>query len=245
MFLSLADNYRAVLFGSSGGIGSALLEKLAEDQRCSKVYAGSRTGKAARGARVVPFRFDLQDEGSIVEAAAMLDENGPGDLVIVSTGLLHDEAVSPEKSLRQIDQDVLRRVFDINTIGPALIAKHFLPRLSRPGKSVFAVLSARVGSVSDNRLGGWHAYRSSKAALHMPVRNFAIELGRTHPNAVCVGLHPGTVDTPLSKPFQRSLGPDRLFAPSDTADRLIAVLDGLNPGQSGRIFAWDGEEISP
>lgn len=159
--------------------------------------------------------------------------------------LLHDEAVSPENSLRQIDQDMLRRVFDINTIDPALIAQHFLPRLLKPGKSFFAALSARFGLVSDNPLGGWYAYRSIKAALHRLVWNFTIELGRIYENAVCVGLHPVTIDTSLSQPFQRSLGPGRLFAPNYAVERLIAVLGGLNPGQSGRIFAWDGKEVGP
>ena len=137
------------------------------------------------------------------------------------------------------------RAFTINAIGPALIAKHMLPHLSLTEKTVFVALSARVSSISDNRLGGWHAYRASKAALNMLIRNLAIELGRSNRLAVCVALHPGTVDTPLSKPFQRGVSAKRLFTPDVAAAHLLSVIDSLTLVQSGRVFAWDGEEIAP
>ena len=137
----------------------------------------------------------------------------------------------------------MQRSFAVNAIGPALAAKHFLPLLAEDRKSVFAALSARVGSISDNSLGGWHAYRASKAALNMILRNLAIELARRHDKAICVGLHPGTVDTGLSSPFQGSVPPGRLFSPAEAAGHLLKVVDGLSPADSGGHFAWDGRRI--
>jgi NAD(P)-dependent dehydrogenase (short-subunit alcohol dehydrogenase family) len=134
-------------------------------------------------------------------------------------------------------------LFALNTIGPAVIAKHMLPLLPRGRRSVFAALSARVGSITDNRLGGWHSYRASKAGLNMLVRDFAIEMRRTHPHSVIVALHPGTVDTPLSRAFQRNLPDGQLTTSQDAAMHLLAVLDGLTPAESGGFFAWDGQPI--
>jgi NAD(P)-dependent dehydrogenase (short-subunit alcohol dehydrogenase family) len=137
----------------------------------------------------------------------------------------------------------LLRDYRINTVGPALVMKHFAPLMLREQRAVFAALSARVGSISDNRLGGWHSYRASKAALNMLLRNLAVELGRSHPQAVVAGLHPGTVDTGLSRPFQKGVADGKLFAPAYSAERLLAVLDGLTPADSGGVFAWDGARI--
>jgi NAD(P)-dependent dehydrogenase (short-subunit alcohol dehydrogenase family) len=125
------------------------------------------------------------------------------------------------------------------------LAKHLLPLLPAEGKSAFAALSARVGSIGDNHLGGWHAYRASKAALNMLLRNLAIELGRRKPEALCVGLHPGTVDTPLSAPFQGNVAEGKLFTPAFAAGRLLAVLEALRPEDSGQVFAWDGQRVEP
>jgi NAD(P)-dependent dehydrogenase (short-subunit alcohol dehydrogenase family) len=207
------------------------------------VHAGSRQARASPDPKCKMFRFDLEDEASIEAAARSVFSEGLPDLVIVATGVLHSAALWPEKSLKALDAAALRDVLAVNAIGPALVAKHILPHLSQEGKSVFGVLSARVGSISDNRLGGWHAYRSSKAALNMLVRNFAIELKRTHPDALCVALHPGTVDTALSRPFQTGLRADHLFSPDVSAHHLLSVIDALTPDQSGRLFAWDGREI--
>ena len=133
----------------------------------------------------------------------------------------------------------------LNTVGPALIAKHVLPLMPREGRSVFAALSARVGSIGDNRLGGWHSYRASKAALNMLVRNFAIEMGRTHKKAAIVGLHPGTVDTELSEPFQKGLPEGQLTDAVEAARNLLRVLDGVSPEDSGEVFDWKGERVVP
>jgi NAD(P)-dependent dehydrogenase (short-subunit alcohol dehydrogenase family) len=166
-------------------------------------------------------------------------------MVIVATGLLSDATHGPDKSLRALEADWMMQNFRINSIGPALIARHIMPLMPRSGRSVFAALSARVGSISDNRLGGWHSYRASKAALNMLIRTIAIDLARTHPDALCVSLHPGTVDTELSRPFQRGITDGQIKHPADSARALIDIIDSLSPSQTGRCFAWDGTEIAP
>ncbi len=166
--------------------------------------------------------------------------------MIVASGILHDgDALHPEKTWRALDGAALEQVYRINTVGPALVAKHFLPLLARHRKSVFAALSARVGSTSDNQLGGWHAYRASKGALNMLLRTFAIELARRNPRAACVGLHPGTVDTRLSAPFQANVPEGKLFDADLAAERLLEVIDRLKPADSGSVFAWDAQQIPP
>ncbi|WP_225206008.1 SDR family NAD(P)-dependent oxidoreductase [Novosphingobium huizhouense] len=232
---------RCAVFGASGGIGQALVAALAARDEVAEVWAGSRKGQDDAG-KVRGFAFDLADEASI--AAACAGMAAPLDLAIVATGRLTlDDGSGPEKSYRALDPARLAESFAVNAIGPAIVAKHVLPLLPRDRRAVFAALSARVGSIADNRLGGWHGYRASKAALNMLVRNFAVELGRTHREAVVVALHPGTVDTGLSAPFQKGVTPEKLFAPAFSAERLLAVLDGLSAADSGKLFAWDGAEV--
>ena len=243
MLSNFAPPITACVIGACGGIGGALVQRLAADPGVGVVHAGAR-GAASGGVdgdpKVKPFRIDLTDEASIADAAAHI---GACELVIIATGMLHDANFQPEKSYRGQTADGYARAFAINTIGPALIGKHFLPLLPRDRRSVFAALSARVSSVSDNRLGGWHAYRAAKAALNMVLRNFAVELGRTHKEVVIAGLHPGTVDTPLSQPFQRNVDPAKLFTADYAAQQLLSVIDGLTPRDSGNLFAWDGQRI--
>lgn len=228
----------AVIIGASGGIGGALADAIEEEGSVARVhrFARSATGTA---------RVDLLDEGSIAAAAARVAEAGAPTLVIVATGILHDTAHGPEKALKELDPAWLAEVYAINAIGPALIAKHFLPIMPRTGRTVFAALSARVGSISDNRLGGWLGYRASKAALNMMLRTIAIEERRRNPSSIVVGLHPGTVDTPLSKPFQGNVTPGHLFDSARAAVQLLDVIDALRPPDSGKIFGWDGTEILP
>jgi NAD(P)-dependent dehydrogenase (short-subunit alcohol dehydrogenase family) len=230
---------KACVFGASGGIGAALVHQLAADPAVETVHMGAR-GRLEGNGKIRPFSFDLTDEASIMAAAAAI---GPLDLIIIATGMLHDDRIQPEKSWRAQTPEGYAKAFALNATGPALIGKHFLPLLPKDRRSVFAALSARVSSISDNRLGGWHAYRASKAALNMILRNFAIELARTHPLAVVAGLHPGTVDTLLSQPFQRNVAKGQLFTSDHSAQCLLKVIDGLSPADSGKLFAWDGAEI--
>ena len=240
---SFPEPFAACVFGASGGIGAALVQTLADSPRVSQVHAGSRRAAKPAG-NIVPFTFDLLDENSIARAAASLKTDSPIRLIILATGLLHDgRDLQPEKNYRAQSPDAYARAFAINATGPALVAKHFLPLLPRTGKSVFAALSARVGSIEDNRLGGWHAYRASKAALNMIMRNLAIELSRSHPDAIALTLHPGTVETNLSAPFARNVAPGQMFTPDHSASCLIDVIDKAVPADSGSLIAWDGQKI--
>lgn len=240
---SLKEGYRALLFGASGGIGAAFADRIAADPRCGALFAASRSGAGSGDGRTHALRFDLEDEGSIADAVNAAAQGGPIDLVIIATGLLHDDAMAPERSARAMDADQMARAFRINAIGPALIAKYALGHMPREEKAVFAALSARVSSVSDNRLGGWHSYRASKAALNMLVRNAALELARRNPAALCVALHPGTVETAMSAPFRANVPPGRLFTAEESADHLLRVIDRLTPADTGGLYAWDGSAI--
>ena len=234
----------AVVIGSSGGIGRALVEALVVEG-VGTVHGLSRTGVAGPSPQVIPGSIDIRDDASIASAAARIGGIGPVDLIIVATGLLHDQRIRPEKTYRNLSADVLSEYFAVNAIGPALVAKHFLPLLARERRAVFACLSARVGSIGDNRLGGWYGYRASKAALNMLIRTLSIELARTAPDAICVALHPGTVDTGLSAPFQAGVPPEKLFTAAFSARSLLSVINGLNPEQTGDCYAWDGELVVP
>ena len=232
---------RAAVFGAGGGIGQALVNELAGKGDVVRVDAYARRPTNFAAPQVSAASFDLADEASI---AALAAGTGPLDLVMVATGALTlPGGTGPEKSLRALDPAAMAQAFAINTVGPALIAKHFLPKLPRDARGVFAVLSARVGSIGDNRLGGWYSYRASKAALNMMLRNAAIELRRSHPQAIVVAIHPGTVATGLSQPFRRGVPDTQLFTPAQSAQHLLAVIGGLTPADSGGFFGWDGATI--
>jgi NAD(P)-dependent dehydrogenase (short-subunit alcohol dehydrogenase family) len=241
---SFSDSAHVVVAGANGGIGAAFVDALLDDPRVGRVTALSRNRVAMTHERLRSATIDFADEVSIATAAEECAASGDIDLVIVATGILHrDPDIRPEKRLADLDGATLAEVLHINTIGPALLAKHFLPLLRRDAKSAFAAISARVGSISDNRLGGWASYRASKAALNMLLRTFSIEHSRTNANSLVVALHPGTTDTALSEPFQRNVPEGKLFTPAFTAGKLLAVLDGLTPEDSGGFFAWDGSPI--
>lgn len=230
----------AVVIGAGGGIGGAFAALLGA---CEEVGGLLLCARSDGVPDAVP--LDLTDEGSIAAAAETARGRlGEIDLVLVATGMLHEgEALRPEKTLRALSVAALQRSFAVNAIGPALVAKHFLPLLPRDRKAVFAALSARVGSIADNQIGGWYAYRAAKAALNQLIRTAAIELARKHPLAVCVALHPGTVDTALSRPFQAGVAPGKLFTPATAARHLLAVVDGLDATGTGRLYAWDGSVV--
>jgi NAD(P)-dependent dehydrogenase (short-subunit alcohol dehydrogenase family) len=191
-------------------------------------------------------RLDVSDEETILEAAKQLEEHEePVSLIINVAGVLHGPGFAPEKKLAQVSPEALRRVFEVNAFGPLLVAKHFHRLLRHDHRSVFASLSARVGSISDNRLGGWYAYRASKAAQNMFTKTLSIELGRVAPNAVVIGLHPGTVDTRLSEPFQNGVPEHKLFTPEYSVERLLAVIGAVTSDDTGKVFDFRGEEILP
>ena len=227
---------RAVVIGASGGIGAALAAALTARGHDVVGLARSFAGDA---------HLDLGDEASIAAAAARAGADGAVSLVVIATGVLADATVAPERSLAALTPAGLAHYFAANAIGPALVLKHFAPLLPRRGAATIAALSARVGSIGDNRLGGWYGYRASKAALNMLVATAAIELARSRPDATCVALHPGTVATALSRPFTARTPAERVFAPADAAERLLRVLDALTPTDSGGCFAWDGTRVTP
>lgn len=228
----------AVIIGASGGIGGALAEAIEEEGGFSTVH---RFARSAGGTG----QIDITDEASIAAAAGVVASGPAPTLIIVATGILHAAGAGPEKALKELDPAWLAQVYAINAIGPAIVAKHFLPLMPRTGRAVFAAISARVGSISDNRVGGWHGYRASKAALNQLIRTIAIEERRRNSSSVVVALHPGTVDTPLSKPFQGNVAAGHLFDPGRAAVQLLDVIDGLRPPDSGKLFAWDGAEVTP
>ncbi|WP_279357629.1 SDR family NAD(P)-dependent oxidoreductase [Methylobacterium indicum] len=233
----------AVVVGASGGVGRALVAALAAGGDYDTVFALSRT-PAPQPDGVRALAIDVTDEESVMAAARDLGEAGPVGLAVVASGILHGPGIAPEKAIRALDPAAMARVFAVNTLGPALVAKHLVPLMPRRGRSVFAALSARVGSIGDNRLGGWYAYRASKAALNQVLRTLAVETARTHPDLIVAGLHPGTVQTALSQPFRPEPGPG-LFTPEESATHLLRVIGGLTREESGRVFAWDGQPIPP
>ena len=239
----LKEDASIVVVGAGGGIGAEFVRQLSSSSRVGRVFALHRQPPPAPAAGIENVACDLTDEESIRQAAASVAAHGPVDAVIVATGLLHDGDIQPEKSLRSISADAMLEVFRINTVGPILLAKHFLPLLRRDATTLFAALSARVGSISDNRLGGWASYRASKAALNMLLRTAAIEHKRRWPETIIVALHPGTVDTNLSSPFQGRVPEGKLFTPAYSVERLLQVVSGLDATDSGGFFAWDGQPI--
>jgi NAD(P)-dependent dehydrogenase (short-subunit alcohol dehydrogenase family) len=239
---SFAPRPNIVVIGSSGGIGRSLLKQLARDPGLGTLVGLSRTASVVPDG-VVSGTLDLNQEETIAKAAAAVSDIGPLDLIIVATGILHGHGLQPEKSLSELSAENLQRAFSVNAIGPVLIAKHFLPLMRKDHKTVFAVLSARVGSICDNRLGGWASYRASKAALNMLLKTASIEHARRFPGSVVVALHPGTVDTRLSKPFSGRVPRERLFTPDQAAAYLLNVVDNLSADKTGGFFAWDGREI--
>ena len=228
--LSLPNDYRALVIGSTGAIGAAWVKHLQTDPRCAFVLGLHR--------RSLP-PIDYAHEAGIAEAAATLGQHAPFHLILVATGVLHAEGVAPEKRLADLDLKALNTVFRINVFGPALLLRHFTPLLDRQ-RSVMAVLSAKVGSIADNRLGGWYSYRASKAALNMMVKTASIELRRTHPGAVLAALHPGTVRSALSRPFRGdTIGRE----PALAAGELLGALDALGSEDSGAFVAYDGQRL--
>ncbi len=235
----------AVVIGASGTIGEAILTRLVKDKICPEIYAFSASNVKNKLSNVIYGQIDYESEASIELAAQKASKNQSIDLVFVATGILHKVKTMPEKTFKDLKSENLQKIFYANTIFPAILAKYFLPKMNSKSRSIFAALSARVGSISDNRLGGWYSYRSSKAALNMMIKCLAIEMARKSKTCVIVGLHPGTVDSPLSKPFQANIPKDKLFSPHYASHNLLNVIKALKPSDTGKIFSWDGNEIKP
>ncbi|MED5493930.1 MAG: SDR family NAD(P)-dependent oxidoreductase [Pseudomonadota bacterium] len=226
---SFGADYRALVVGSSGALGQAFCQLLREDPGCAGVTELSRDTRPG---------FDLLEPASIAAAVQSLAAQAPYHLVLIATGVLHDAEIQPEKSLAAIDAQAMQKVFQINSIGPALLLQQLLPLLERKG--ALALLSARVGSIADNRLGGWYAYRASKAALNMLLKTAAIEHARRYPDARLLSLHPGTVVSPLSQPFRGSAAARPAL---QAAAELLAVVDNSKASDSGGFFAYDGAAV--
>lgn len=226
---SLGNGYKALVIGASGTIGQAFCQLLHAAPNCAGVRELSRSSSPA---------LDLETPTSIAEAAVALAGEAPYQLILHTTGLLHRDGIAPEKSLAAIEADALQAVFQVNALGPALVLRHFLPLLDNQG--AMAMLSANVGCIGDNRLGGWYAYRASKAALNMLIKTAAIELARSKPKARLLSLHPGTVISPLSQPFR---GASAARPAELAAAEMLRVIYALGPEHSGSFHAYDGQPL--
>lgn len=252
-FLEKINNGNALIVGASLGIGLGFVQKLLQDDRFAKIYATYRQPESASellalkdeySDRLTCLVMDITDESQIVEVVQQISATvNKLHLVVNCVGLLHEDSLQPEKSLKRINPEYLMRYFQVNSIGAILLAKHLLPLFRHHERSFFLSISAKVGSISDNQLGGWYGYRASKAALNMLMRTAAIEYKRTSPKTVVVMLHPGTTDTRLSRPFQANVPAEKLFSVERTVNQLLAVIEQLQDSDSGQFFSWDGSRL--
>lgn len=217
---------KALIIGASGGIGSAMVDAVAG--------AGVQVTPLSRSAD----GFDITDEAAVDRTLGALE--GRFDLILVASGALEINGAAPEKTIRAVTQKAMMDQFAVNAIGPALVLRHAGKLLRKDARAVFAVLSARVGSIGDNQIGGWVSYRSAKAAVNQIVHTAAIELTRSHPQSICVALHPGTVETPFT---QKYLGRHPAVPAPKAAQNLLAVINGLTPDQTGGFYDYSGAEV--
>ena len=242
----------ALVVGASQGIGLEFVRQLVSAPRVVHLFATYRQKQtaadlfalAAQHPNLHCVQMDLTDEAQIESGFQSISQTAPHiHLVVNCVGLLHNEQQQPEKAIRQLDADNLINYFKVNSIGPALLAKHLMAPLKHSEPSLFATISAKIGSIGDNRLGGWYGYRASKAALNMFLKTAAIEYARRSPNTTIVMLHPGTTDTRLSKPFQSGVPPEKLFSTERTVSQLLDVLSDVRPEDSGEFYSWDGSRL--
>ena len=233
-----------VVIGSTGAIGNSFVEHYIRDETVEKIYTFSRSSSKYASHKVSSFEIDLEKQHSIQIAADQIKDRII-DRIIVASGLLHNDSFGPEKSIKDLNYETFLKIYSVNTIGPALIGKYFIPLMNKNEKSVIAFLSARVGSISDNKLGGWYSYRSSKTALNQIVKNFSIELKRTNKNAIVLALQPGTVESNFSKPFKKNVSPEKLFSSDYSVELLSKVIESSSADESGSLLSYDGEIIKP
>jgi NAD(P)-dependent dehydrogenase (short-subunit alcohol dehydrogenase family) len=237
----------ALVAGAGGGIGSAVVEALLEDPGVAAVYAASRSeAPPAELAGRTRLHWQCCDNSpAAIKDVVDLATQGQRPLarVVICNGILHNGRCGPEKALGQIDPECLQEVFAANAVVPMLWLQGVARTLSRNKRCVIAVLSARVGSITDNRLGGWYSYRSSKAALNMLLRSAAVELARRAPQSKLVAFHPGTTDTALSRPFQSSVPEGKLFSPDFVSGRLLSIMREIRADGELAYLDWDGKSI--
>ena len=248
--LTEITNVNVLIVGANRGIGFGFVHKLILDENITKIYATYRQPESASELialsqrypqKLVCLQVDITEETQIAKALEYIrTEVNQLHLVINCVGILHEGELKPEKSLKHINAANLLRYFQVNSIGSVLLAKHLLPLLRHGDRSIFASISAKVGSIGDNRLGGWYGYRASKAALNMFMRTVAIEYARVSPQTIVVNLHPGTTNTNLSRPFQKNVPPKKLFSVERCVNQLLAVLNSCTTNDSGKFFSWDG-----
>jgi NAD(P)-dependent dehydrogenase (short-subunit alcohol dehydrogenase family) len=240
----------ALIVGGGRGIGLGFVRQLLAQDSIERVYATYRQVESATellaidNFRLCCMQMDITDEAQIAAVIRQIQtETAALHYVVNCVGVLHEGEMQPEKSLRHINSEQLLRYFQVNTIGAILLFKQVQPLIKHPDRSILATLSAKVGSIGDNQVGGWYGYRASKAALNMLIRTTAIEYKRTCPQTILVALHPGTTDTQLSQPFQRNVPPEKLFSVDRTVSQLLTVIDGLTPSDSGEFYSWDGSRL--
>jgi len=232
------------IIGSSGAIGNAFVEHYIKDSSVENIFTFSRNATDHVSEKVTSFEIDVESQDSIEKAAGQVKDHII-DRIIIASGILHTESFGPEKSIKDLNYETFAKVYSINTIGPALIGRYFIPLMNKNEKSVIAFLSARVGSISDNSLGGWYSYRSSKTALNQIVKNFSIELKRINKNAIALALQPGTVESRFSEPFKKNISKNKLFTPDYSVGLLSQVIENSSLNESGSLLSYDGEIIKP
>ena len=235
---------KVAVIGSSGAIGNAFLEHYIKDESVENIFSFSRSNISIENNKVIHGLIDVENETSIQKASQSLEEVKL-DEIIIASGLLHTEDFGPEKSIKDLEADNILKILSVNTVGPAIVGKYFLPLLNKNNKSVVAFLSARVGSISENKLGGWYSYRASKAALNQIIKNFSIEINRVNPQAIILGLQPGTVESNFSQPFKKNVKEGNLFTAQYSVSMLLNVINSSTTKDSGKLIGWDGEEIKP
>jgi NAD(P)-dependent dehydrogenase (short-subunit alcohol dehydrogenase family) len=247
------ENNVTMIQGAGQGLGLALAAHILEHQDNSVVVATCREPDKSSGleklqkkyaSRLVTQKLDVSSEKSIVSASEKISSQIEHiSLLINSSGILHDDSIYPEKRLADISASSLERSYTINAIGPILVLKHFRSLIQREKKSVIVNMSARVASIEDNSIGGWYSYRSSKASLNQITKTVAIEFARQLPKSICIAFHPGSVNTRLSKPFQKAIPKEKLFEPDYAAAKMAAVINNLTTSDNGSFLAWDGSKI--